>query len=247
MASGELDPLSGVPLYRQIKNILRTEVVEGAVDPGKPMTEELLLNRFRVSRAPIRQALKELTTEGYVYRRQGKGTFPVAAPRVLRPAHVRTGDLYHYLSETGLHPASAVSSVQRVRPTARMREVLSIDADEDLLHFTRVISVENEPLLEAKMFIRAPADFAPTVPELESSGSGFELLERDFGITLGRAEHESWATAASSEHAAALAVPEESPLLVIETVFYTTQGIPAGWRSAVHRADRFKYRFITSR
>lgn len=71
MASGELDSSSGVPLYRQIKDILRSEVAEGIVDPRRPMTEAQLLSRFEVSRAPIRQALKELADEGYVYRGQG--------------------------------------------------------------------------------------------------------------------------------------------------------------------------------
>lgn len=52
MAYGELDPSSGVPLYRQIKEILRWEVAEGIVDPQKPMTEVQLLSRFDVSRAP---------------------------------------------------------------------------------------------------------------------------------------------------------------------------------------------------
>src|SRR4051812_4911396 len=111
MAYGELDPSSGVPLYRQIKEILRREVAGGIADPRKPMTEAQLLSRFEVSRAPIRQALQELASEGYVYRKQGKGTFPVTGTRVQRPANVRSGALYQYLSDSGLHPTWKVSGV----------------------------------------------------------------------------------------------------------------------------------------
>ena len=247
MASGELDPSSGVPLYRQIKDLLRTEIVDGTADPLRPMTEDQLLSRFGVSRAPIRQALRELTTEGYVYRKQGKGTFPITGPRVHRPAEVRTGDLYQFLFESGLHPASTVSGVERVSPPSATRQGLGIDRQELLLHFTRVISVEDEPLVEASVYIRAPEGFRPTAAELEESGSGFGLLKQQFGIALGRAEHESWATAATAGHAETFGVPEGSPLLVIETTFFTTGGVPAGWRSAVHRADQFKYRFVTDR
>ncbi|EHK88060.1 GntR family transcriptional regulator [Saccharomonospora azurea] len=247
MAHGELDLSSGVPLYRQIKDILRTEIVGGVADPEKPMTEAQLLSRFEVSRAPIRQALKELAGEGYVYRKQGKGTFPVPGVRVNRPADVRPGALYQYLSESGLHPASTVSGIERVEPPARVRRRLGIEAGERLLHFVRVISVEDEPLVEADVYIRAPEDFAPTAAELEEKGSAFELLERQFGITLDRAEHEAWATAATADHAATLGVRAGSPLLVIETTFFTAGGLPAGWRSAVHRAEEFKYRFVTSR
>ncbi|TYB69170.1 GntR family transcriptional regulator [Nonomuraea sp. PA05] len=246
MPNSELDLSSGVPLYRQIKDILRKEIAGGAADPQRPMTEEQLLSRFEVSRAPIRQALKELANEGYVYRKQGKGTFPVPGTRVHRPADVRPGALYQYLYDTGLHPASTVSGIERAEPPARIRHRLGTGAHERLLHFTRLISVENEPLVEADVYIRAPEDFSPTAAELEDEGSAFELLKRDFGITLDRAEHEAWATAATAAHAAALGVREGSPLLVIETVFFTTGGLPAGWRSAVHQAEQFKYRFVTS-
>ncbi|WP_411733116.1 GntR family transcriptional regulator [Paeniglutamicibacter sp.] len=247
MAYDELDSSSGVPLYRQIKEILRKEIAEGTADPGKPMTEALLLDRFEVSRAPIRQALADLASEGYVYRKQGKGTFPVTGTRVQRPADVRSGALYQYLSDTGLHPAGKVSGVERATLPAEIRERLQLDTDERLLHFNRLISVEGEPLVEADVYIRAPEDFKPTAAELEARGSAFELLEKQFGIAHVRAEHEAWATAATARQAAIFDVTEGSPLLVIETIFYTTGDRPAGWRSAVHQADKFKYKFTTSR
>lgn len=246
MAYGELDPSSGVPLYRQIKEILRREVAEGIADSGKPMTEAQLLARFDVSRAPIRQALQELTSEGYVYRKQGKGTFPVTGARVQRPADVRSGALYQYLAESGLHPTGKVSGVERVEPPARIRELLGLDAHERLLHFSRLISIEDEPLVEADVYIRAPEEFRPTEAELDEEGSAFRLLERKFGIAHVRAEHDAWATAATAGQAATFGVSQGSPLLVIETIFFTTGDRPSGWRSAVHQADRFKYRFSTS-
>ncbi|MGB9035269.1 MAG: GntR family transcriptional regulator [Paeniglutamicibacter sp.] len=247
MAHGELDSASGVPLYRQIREILRREISEGVADPGQPMTEALLLERFDVSRAPIRQALADLAQEGYVYRKQGKGTFPVAGTRIQRPADVRSGALYQYLSDTGMHPAGKVAGVERVRPPARIRQTLQLEADERLLHFTRLISVDNTPLVEADIYIRAPEGFAPAAAELEASGSAFDLLEQRFGIAHLRAEHEAWAAAATPGQAETFGVAPGSPLLVIETVFFTTGDRPAGWRSAVHQAEKFKYRFTTGR
>ncbi|MGM0931225.1 MAG: GntR family transcriptional regulator [Actinomycetota bacterium] len=243
MASGELDYSSGVPLYRQIKEILRREVAEGVVDLQKPITEAQLLSRFEVSRAPIRQALQELANDGYVYRKQGKGTFPARGLRVHRPADVRSGRFYQFLVESGMHPSSKVSVPEWVEPPAEVGQLLGTEEHELLLHFTRLISVDGAPLAEANVYIRAPRDFNPTVQELEESGSAFELLEQGYGITLGRSEHEAWATAATADHAAALGVSVGSPLLVIDTIFRTAGGRPIGWRSALHHAESFKYRF----
>mgnify|MGYP000597855177 FL=1 len=93
MALAELDHNSGVPLYRQIMNILRTEIAGGLVSSSEPLTEAKLEARFGVSLAPIKQALKELTNEGVVYRKQGKGTFPAANASDDRPDDLKTGDL----------------------------------------------------------------------------------------------------------------------------------------------------------
>ena len=80
---------------------------------------------------------------------------------------------------------------------------------------------------------------------LEEKGSAMDLLEREYGIILDRAEHEAWATAATAEQARALGVAEGSPLLAIETMFITNGGAPGGYRLAMHRSDEFKYQFTT--
>lgn len=246
VARSELDPTTGVPLYRQIKEILRTEISSGSVDPDTPMTEAQLLERFGVSRAPIRQALRELSDDGYVYRKQGKGTFPVPGRRIERPAGTRPGTLYQHLSEQGLATTTSVSGLDRVIPPERIREKLGLAEDERLLHFMRLICVDDIPLAHSRIYLRVPAEFTPTRSDLESGSSAFELLEREFGITLIQSENEAWATAADAEMAAQLQVPVGNPLLAIETVFITKGGVPSGFRTAMHRSDEFKYQFTTA-
>mgnify|MGYP001033076334 CR=1 FL=1 len=245
MASPELEVSSGVPLYRQIMGILRAEITEGRIAADEPMTEEKLLARFGVSRAPIRQALNELAGEGFVYRKQGRGTFPVLGARVERPADLKSGNLYRYLADRGLRPTSDVAGIERIAAPAPIARRLGLADDELVLHFTRIIALDGRPFADNDIYIRSPQDFAPSEEDLKDGGSAFALLERDYGITLDRAEHEAWATAATPEHAAALRVAEGSPLLVIDTVFYTKGGLAAGWRSAVHRPEEFKFHFVT--
>ena len=244
MASGELDSSSGIPLYRQIKDLLRDEIAVGEAT-DTPLTEAQLLVRFGVSRAPIRQALKELADEGYVYRRQGKGTFPVPGARVQRPATVKPGDLYRYLADQGLKTTSTVLDLARLRPPERVRRLLQLDKSERPLHFTRLIAVDGEVLIEDELYVRAPKEFAPTVVELEQAGSAFQLLERDLGIAIQRAENQAWATTAGPDRAQLMHLPEGSPLLAIETTFFAVGGLPMGWRLSFHQAEKFKFQFVT--
>ncbi|MGC5075493.1 GntR family transcriptional regulator [Agrococcus sp. DT81.2] len=246
MTIRELDTSSGVPLYRQIRDILRTEIVEGKVDGEVAMTEAQLLDRFGVSRAPIRQALSDLVNSGHIYRRQGKGTFPLVGARIERPADVRPGDLYRYLLEQGLEPTSRVETVERVVPPREVSRRLGIGVEETVLHFTRTISVKGEPLSHNTLYIRTPDGFDPSAADLDNGSSALDLLERQYGIRIERSEHEARATAATAEQAALLDVQPSSPLLVIDTTFFTTGGVGTAYRTALHRANEFSFRFHTT-
>lgn len=241
----ELDHSSGVPLYRQIMNILRAEIMAGVVSAEEPLTEAKLEARFGVSLAPIKQALKELSIEGVVYRKQGRGTFPAPASAVDRPADLKTGDLYRFLADRGLKPTSYVRGIEKVAPPERIASRLGLAAGKQIIHFTRVIEVDEKPFAENDIYISGPATFMPTVAELKDGGSALNLLELRHGIFLDHAEHEAWASSATPHQAEAIGVPVGAPVLIIDTVFYARGGEAVGWRSAVHRPDEFKFHFVT--
>lgn len=243
MPGTELDVSSGIPLYRQIKDILRSEISEGTVDTDRPLTEARLLERFDVSRAPIRQALSELTTEGYVYRRQGKGTFPVVGARVERPTSVAVGGLQQYLDEHGSVSSSTIRDYGWVTPPREVAAAVQAPEDEVLLHFFRFITANGVPLADAEVYVRASATFRPTEQEVEEADSVFSLVEESSGIPIVSTEHKTWATGATPDQAERFRISPGAPLLAIETVFYSTGHRPAGWRLAVHRADDFRYSF----
>lgn len=71
-----LDPNSGIPLYLQIRDLLRTEILEKPYREGEPFhSEQELVERFGVARGTVRQALVALEQEGYIQREKGRGTY----------------------------------------------------------------------------------------------------------------------------------------------------------------------------
>lgn len=245
---GELDARSGIPLYRQIKEILREEIARGPAEPGGPLTEAQLLSRFGVSRAPIRQALAELANEGYVYRRPGKGTFPISGVRAISPADTKPGYLYEYLGALdGVSVDLTVMEPTRAHPADWLARRPDVDPHEQFFHFGHRIAVDGRRIVESELFLRAPEGFAPTASELEAEGSAFELLEKRFGIALERSEHEVWSIQADEAQAASFGVPAVAPLLMIETRFVATGGALIGYRRLIHQAGDIHFRFTTSR
>lgn len=84
---------SPLPLYYQIKALIREQIESGQLKPGDQVpTEDEFCQRYGISRSPVRQAMKELVYEGVLIRRPGTGTFvseksspqPAAAPLSIR-------------------------------------------------------------------------------------------------------------------------------------------------------------------
>lgn len=78
--------VASLPKYEQIKRQLILEIEQGRWAAGSTVpSESELLQRFAVSRPTLVRSLQDLVRDGYVYRRQGKGTFVAERPR-RRPA-----------------------------------------------------------------------------------------------------------------------------------------------------------------
>ncbi len=68
------------PLYKQLKEHIRTWIESNRLQPGdKIPTERELARLWGVSRLTVRQAIAELVDEGVLYRVQGSGTYVAEA------------------------------------------------------------------------------------------------------------------------------------------------------------------------
>ena len=87
-----IDAGSGVPVYRQLIEQVRREVMLGRMHPGDQLpTLKEVVEALAINPNTVAKAYGELEHEGLVVRRQGVGTFiastatdrPLAAPPVL--------------------------------------------------------------------------------------------------------------------------------------------------------------------
>ncbi|MCL6452809.1 MAG: GntR family transcriptional regulator [Alicyclobacillus sp.] len=52
-----------LPLYTQVYQVLREQILNGQFEPGEPMLESRLAEQLNVSRTPVREALRQLVSE----------------------------------------------------------------------------------------------------------------------------------------------------------------------------------------
>jgi DNA-binding GntR family transcriptional regulator len=62
----EIIEISRLALHEQVAARLRTWLVEGRIPPGAKLHERTLCEQLRVSRTPLREAIKLLASEGLV-------------------------------------------------------------------------------------------------------------------------------------------------------------------------------------
>jgi DNA-binding GntR family transcriptional regulator len=80
--AGHAAAAPGEPLYRQLVEALRADILGGVFRIGAQLpTEEALGARFGVSRHTVREALRQLRANGLVASRQGSGTTVLAPPQ----------------------------------------------------------------------------------------------------------------------------------------------------------------------
>ncbi len=76
-----LDAGSGVPIYRQLVEQIRRDVMLGRLSPGDQLpTLREVVDAVAINPNTVAKAYAELEHEGLVVRRQGTGTFVAAAP-----------------------------------------------------------------------------------------------------------------------------------------------------------------------
>ena len=67
------DTIERRPLFQQIADRIRDMILEGDYEPGERLQEKELSERFGVSRTPLREALKVLSSEGWVTHAPNRG------------------------------------------------------------------------------------------------------------------------------------------------------------------------------
>ena len=236
---GELHRDGAAPLYRQLRQAILDQLVLEQSAPGDKLpTERELQERYRVSRATVRNALDLLERQGYVVRAQGVGTLVARAK--IEPDISQLTSFTEDLAAKGMRAGSTTLDVALVRPPPPAREHFGLSDADRVWYVQRLRSADGEPVGIHDLYLPPTLEFAPQA--LQNMASYYALLHERHGIEPVRAVESFTAKTADSHQAALLNVSEGAALLAIQRVTYDAGDRAIEYVDFIYRADRYEYR-----
>ena len=174
MNTNNLDNNTATPLYLQLKNKLQEDIENGRLAPGSKIPTEFELGeQYGVSRVTVRKALKELSDQGYLERKSGKGTF-VAEKKLQRSLSSGVLSFSEMCRSMGLTPGAQTIKIALEDPTEKDTERMHLTPDEKIMVVERIRTADGKPVvLELNKF---PESFSFLFGEDLNNSSLYEIL-----------------------------------------------------------------------
>jgi GntR family transcriptional regulator len=231
-----IDPYSTEPLYYQLKEILRKNILAGVWKAGdKIPTEKELSETFGVSTAVVRQAVSLLVDEGFLVKRQGKGTF-VVDTRV-RQGPRKLSSFSEEMAAMGLKPSSIVLEKGIKEADEKISKALQIQPKTRVIMVKRLRLANDEPLGIQTFYI--PEYMVPDFLQNDLTQSLYELLETKYGIVIKSAYEKYYATILDKYECKLLKVKWPFAGFIVERSAFDATGSPVEYTESVIRSDKY--------
>jgi len=227
------------PLHHQIKVAVLQGIEEGWLRPGLQLPRERrLAEALGVSLAPVRQAMLDLTKEGYVDRTRGKGTF-VRERKFVEKIQI-LGSFHGSMRQQGLAPVVRVLSSKVENPPEQVAEGLKLEGRRRTWCLRRLAILDEVPvaLLAAWLPVRyqkgmSSRDFG--------EGSLYDALAEVHGVQVTSADNLVGVGRAGLEEAGRLELASGSPLLEVIGVTRDQVGRPVEYSRVLYRPEHFRF------
>lgn len=231
-----LDEGSSTPLYAQLRELLKGQILDGSFTPGERIPSEDKLNGlYGVSRITIRRALQELVDEGYLVKRPGKGTYVservpgVSAGQKVRARFTQNNDVQSFTEackSNGQSAGARLMSLEEVDGLDDERGFFGFGSEGRLMRVVRIRTADRTPIMVEENYFPAreygflrEANFEDTslYDIVTANGHGVPMLTEPCALDLEKA---------SAEMAPYLDVPAGEPLFCLEGRYYDADGSP---------------------
>ena len=235
-----LDRSGAAPIYLQLKEWMRKQIVSGAWPAGAKLTAEAdLAQELDLARGTVRKSIEDLIADGLLIRTHGRGTF-VAPHPVDQPLAERLVTYSEVLMAQGIAFTTEVLEASVLHgPPPPVAAQLACSEYEPTFFLRRVRRVDGEPviLLHNYVLIR----HCPGIEQIDFTARRlFEALEENYALKLERGHRLFQALDANEETAALLEIEEGAAVMYMSQVTYLSDSQPIEYSDIWLRGSSFR-------
>ena len=231
----QLESSRSIPLYLQLANFIRDAIERGEYEHDTQIpTESELIQKYQVSRITVRKALDELTEEGLLVRKQGKGTFVSTNKSIQINYPFMPFD--EAVALAGKSPSTRLLSYSTESPSKKTSQFLKISESDFVICIRRARYADNEPVMLETDYYLSSFDFFASEP---LSGSTSEILNKHDIYPIHGTNSISICYA-TDEEAALLNVEQDTPLLYVYSQIQDQNMRPIQVSKQIIRSNLYK-------
>ena len=236
-----INKYSNVPLYSQLKNLIISKIETGEYqEESKIPSEQELCEQYDISRPTVRQAISELTNNGYLYKEKGKGTF-VAKSKSKVDIKNFTGFTDSILDsqDPGQHNIMSIRAI-------KMNEVACIENVFDSQSYNknsevaeiRFLTADKNNVLSYNVSYIPLLLFPEIIEDIQAKKPSYEILRGKYPLLPVRTKSTLEIVYTDQTEAQHLQVQRGLPLIKIENLLYSKNGQLVEFVIAKYRADK---------
>jgi GntR family transcriptional regulator len=238
---------NSIPLYVQIAESIRYQIVSGIYPPESQLPSEATLTKdFNASRVTIRQALAQLEETGFIYKKQGLGTF-VSGARVMQQLSKGAQTVAEALRRQGIEPTIRVVGLEHVTPDSEVAAALGIESGT-IVRLTRVFYNGSIPV--ALAILHLPLSMSGVAYLLEKNAdkqSTYTILETSLGLTIKEARHVIKTVVLDEASASNLHMHAGDICLEMTRTTYSDRDVPLEFTRLIYPPDRMRFEITLPR
>lgn len=212
-----IDKRKHIPLYIQLKDEISDKIRDGIYEVDRQIpSEKTLMEEYDVGRATVREALSILVNEGYLYKKQGIGTFVARKQPSLGFEPLIS--LSYSLEARGIKSVNEVKEKKIITPDKELMHLLRWQSPRDCLYLKRIRYADEMPVAIEDSYFDGKVKKFDGKFDLNSSLA--KIMLKDLKITISKVDQTIIPRVPTKEEQKILKIDDKILILDMERWIY---------------------------
>lgn len=245
-----INKYSNEPLYSQLKNLIIQKIDSGEyASETRIPSEQEFCDMYDISRPTVRQAINELTSNGYLYKQKGKGTFVTKAKSKIDIRNF-TGFTDSILdgTETSKHNILSLRAIKS-NNAPHLDKVFGNQNISQSYEYAEIkyTTLDKDNVLSLNLSYIPLNLFPEIINDVKAEKSSQDILRGKYPLLPVRTKSTLELAYTDQSEAQHLQVQIGHPLIKVENLLYSKMGQPVEFIIAKYRADKCMLVFENSK